>query len=53
MRIQQLVTLVKTQFSKVINASISNNSKELAMTQFIQYQDIIHQYAFPYRPEQN
>lgn len=50
---QQFFNLVKTQFGKVIKGVRIDNAKELAMTQFLQDQGIIHQYVCPYRPEQN
>lgn len=42
-KIQQFLSLVKTQFGKVIKV-LSDNAKELHMTWFLQDQDTIHQY---------
>ncbi|MCH83592.1 LTR retrotransposon like protein, partial [Trifolium medium] len=43
----------KTQFHTTIKALRSDNAKELALTDFLKERGILHQFACPYRPQQN
>lgn len=51
--IQKNFKLIKTQFGKTIKCFRSDNAKEFLLTEFLANEGTLHQFSYPYTPEQN